>query len=234
MQKMISKMARMYPMFILVGFMLVVAALVIGYFNSQTAAAYFAQPKTLRETTLMAQRASIARVDQWLPYFKFLGLGMILSGIVMALRVIIENLQAAGRQVMENLPPAKRPATPPAPWYGLLMPMVMMLGLLLFIVALVVSLNLASIAGEVFANPIPAIDAAGPGSTLLNQVQLLHTTNSWLVPLKFFAIATEFLAIVMGLSTIIYILRRQTEMIQQGINLARSMRKTAQREQAAA
>jgi hypothetical protein len=45
-----------------------------------------------------------------------------------------------------------------------------------------------------------------------------------LIPLKFFAIATEFLAIAMGLSTIIYILSNQTEMIDKGIQLGRSMR----------
>ena len=43
MQAMIGKMARMYPMLILMGFMIVVIAFAVGYFNSQTAAAYFAE-----------------------------------------------------------------------------------------------------------------------------------------------------------------------------------------------
>ena len=75
MQKLIGKMARMYPLFILMGFMIVVTAFVVGYLNSQAAAAYFAESKAVRETTLMAQRATIESVGLWLPYFKFLGIG---------------------------------------------------------------------------------------------------------------------------------------------------------------
>jgi hypothetical protein len=190
MQKLIGKMARMYPLFILMGFMIVITAFVVGYLNSQAAAAYFAESKAVRETTLMAQRATIESVGLWLPYFKFLGIGLILSGIVMALRVIIDALKGAGNQVLANLPEGKRPALPATPWYGLL----------------------------------PVIDAAGAGSALLVQVQAIHSTLAWLIPLKFFAIATEFLAIAMGLSTIIYILSNQTEMIDKGIQLGRSMR----------
>lgn len=94
MQKIIGKMARMYPLLILMGFMIVIIAFVAGYFNSQTAAAYFAESKYVRETSLMAQRASIESVGLWLAYFKFLGIGLILGGIVMALRVIIDHLKS--------------------------------------------------------------------------------------------------------------------------------------------
>ena len=44
MQTMLSKMARMYPLLLLMGYMIVVVALIVGYFNSQTAAASPAQP----------------------------------------------------------------------------------------------------------------------------------------------------------------------------------------------
>lgn len=213
MQQMIGKMARMYPMLIALGFMIVLAALLIGYANSQTAAAYFAESKVVRETTLMAQRAAIESVGLWMPPLKFLGLGLILGGIVMALRVIIDNLLGAGQEVLSNLPEAKRPALPPAPWYGKLMPMVMMLGEVIFLAAFGIGLWLAGIARSVFANPLPAIDAAGSGSALLNGIQTIHTVEGWLVPFKFFGIATEFLAITMGLATIIFILGAQTKML---------------------
>jgi hypothetical protein len=42
-----------------------------------------------------------------------------------------------------------------------------------------------------------------------------------LVPFKFFGIATEFLAIVMGLGTIVYVLNAQTEMLKKGVQVAR-------------
>ncbi len=223
MQQMIGKMARrMYGPLLVMGFMIVILSFAIGYFNSQTAAAYFAQSKVVRETTLMSQRASIEAIGLWLPYLKFLGLGLILGGIVMALRVIIDNLQDAGKEVLSNLPQQQRPALPTAPWYGLAMPMVMISGELIFIVALIVAVQLSGVAQQVFANPLPVIDAAGAGSALLAQVQTIHATTAWLVPLKFLGIATEFLSITMGLATIVYILNSQTQMLDQGIQTVRA------------
>ncbi|MCH7588835.1 MAG: hypothetical protein IIC78_12505 [Chloroflexi bacterium] len=222
MQQLIGKMAKMFPMLILMGFMIVVTALIIGYVNSQNAAAYFAETKLVRETTLLAERASLESTGLWLPYFKFLGLGLILGGIVMALRVIIDNLKAAGEQVLANIPEGARPSPPKPPAYAPMMPMVMMSGWVIFIVALIVALGLAADARALSSNPLPEIDAAGSGTFLLGQLETIVSTSAWLVPLKFLGIATQFLAIVMGLSTIVYILTSQTELIQKGIQIARS------------
>ncbi|GMR10244.1 MAG: hypothetical protein BMS9Abin28_1065 [Anaerolineae bacterium] len=230
MQQFIGKMSRMYPLLIVMGFMMVAIAFVVGYFNSQAAASYFSQPKVLRETTLLAERAAIESIDLWLPYFKFLGIGLILGGIVMALRVIIDRLRGAGEEVLENLPAKIRPALPSPPWYAPMMPMIMVLGLLIYIVALIVALGSAADARALFANPIPAIDAAGAGTALLATLSGIKATSAWLVPLKFFGTATEFLAIAMGLSTIIWILSQQTEMIAQGIDIGRTRAKAARRE----
>lgn len=222
MQKLIGKMAKMYPLLILMGFMIVVIALIVGYVNSQNAAVYFAESKLVRETTLLAERGSIESTGLWLPYFKFLGLGLILGGIVMALRIIIDNLKAAGEQVLANIPEGARPSPPKPPAYAPMMPMVMMLGEVIFVVALIVALGLAADARALFSNPLPEIDAAGSGTLLLGQLETIVSTSAWLVPLKFLGIATQFLAIVMGLSTIIYILTSQTELIEKGIQIARS------------
>jgi hypothetical protein len=222
MQKIISKMAPKFPILIWMGFMIVALAVVIGFFNSQTAAAYFSESKAIRETTLLAERAAIESTNLWLPYLKFLGLGMVLGGIVMALRVILDNLMQAGGKVLANLPAEVRPTMPDSPWYGRLMPVVMMAGMLIFIIALIVSLQLAGTARAVFANPLPVVDAAGAGTVLLAQVQSIHATSAWLVPFKFFGMATEFLAIVMGLGTIAYVLKAQTEMFKKSIQISRS------------
>ena len=230
MQQFIGKMARMYPLLIAMGFMMVAIAFVVGYVNSQAAASYFSQPKVLRETTLLAERASIESVGLWLPYFKFLGIGLILGGIVMALRIIIDRLKGAGQEVLDNLPADIRPTLPSPPWYGPMMPMVMMLGLLVFIVALIVGLDLAAGARTLFASPIPDIDAAGAGTALLATLEGIKATSAWLVPFKFFGVATEFLAIAMGLSTIVWILSQQTELIAEGIDIGRKRAKTARRE----
>lgn len=221
MQKVISRMARMYPLLIAMGFMMVAIAFVVGYFNSQVAAQYFSQAKAVRETTLLAERASLESTGLWLPYFKFLGIGLILGGIVMALRVIIERLQEAGQEVLTNLPEQVRPAPPSPPWYGLWMPVVMMMGELIFIVAFIAGIDLAATARSLYANPISDIDAAGVGSALLGQLETIRATSAWLVPFKFLGVATQFLAITMGLSTIVYILNSQTRLLDRGISLAR-------------
>lgn len=222
MQAFIGRMAkRMYPVLLGMGFMVVVAAFVVGYFNSQTAAAYFAVPKEIRETSMMAQRAAIEATGLWLPYFKFLGLGLILGGIVMALRVIIDRLKAVGVDVLNQLPAELRPELPSAPSYGLLMPVVMMFGEIVFVAALGVGIWVARLATQVFSNPVPTIDAAGPGSTLLVQIQTIHAVQAWLVPLKFFGIATEFLAIAMGLGTIVFLLDAQTDLLDKGVQLGK-------------
>lgn len=222
MQAFIGRMAkRMYPVLLGMGFMVVVAAFVVGYFNSQTAAAYFAVPKEIRETSMMAQRASMEATGLWLPYFKFLGLGLILGGIVMALRVIIDRLKAVGVDVLNQLPAGLRPEVPSAPSYGLLMPVVMVFGQIVFVTALGVGIWVARLATQVFSNPVPTIDAAGPGSTLLVQIQTIHAVQAWLVPLKFFGIATEFLAIAMGLGTIVFLLDAQTDLLDKGVQLGK-------------
>ena len=118
MQQFIGKIARMYPLLIAMGFMIVAIAFVVGDFNSQTGAEYFGQPKAFRETMLLAERASIESVGLRLPYFKFLGIGLILGGIVMALNVIIDSLRNAGAEVIVNLPAELRPAPPSPPWGG--------------------------------------------------------------------------------------------------------------------
>jgi hypothetical protein len=230
MQQFIGKMARMYPLLIAMGFMIVAIAFGIGYVNSQTAAEYFSQPKVLRETTLLAERASIESVGLWLPYFKFLGIGLILGGIVMALRIIIDGLKGSGEEVLANLPEKIRPTLPSPPWYGPMMPMVMMLGLLVFVVALIVGLDIAGDARALFANPLPTIDAAGAGTALLATLEGIKATSAWLVPFKFFGVATEFLAIAMGLGTIIFILVQQTDMIANGIDIGRKSAQSKKRE----
>jgi hypothetical protein len=213
MQRLIGKMARFYPLMIGMGFMIVIIAFLIGYYNAQVAAEYFGNAKAVRETSLLAQRAFIESTGMWLSPFKFLGLGLILGGIVMALRVIIDSLRAAGKEVLSNLPVDRRPELPGPPWYGLLMPVVMMVGEIFFLVALGIGIYAASLANSVFTNPLAQIDAAGSGSVLLSQVQTIHAIEGWLVPLKFLGVSTEFLAIAMGLSTIIYILGSQTNML---------------------
>lgn len=222
MDKMLSRMSKMYPMMIVMGLMIVAISFIIGFVNSQTAADYFSFDKATRDTSagedLRDDRATIESVGLWLPYFKFLGLGLLLGGIVMALRAIIDNLRDVGEEVLSNLDEAKRPALPTPPWYALLMPMLMMVGEIIFIVAFIIALGLASQARDLFGdNQISEIDNS---ASLTSDLSDIKTVSAWLVPLKFLAIATEFLAIAIGLATIIYILSAQTKTLDKAFKVA--------------
>ena len=218
----VSRIARTYPVWIALGFIIVLSALFIGAANSQTAATYFGQSKAVRESTLMAARASFESIDLWLPYYKFLGLGLILAGIVLALQVIQANLQGVSQRVLANLPADRRPATPRPPAFGRLSLALLVVGLVIFLGALAVAAYTATLATQVFANPVPAIDAAGAGSPLLAQLRTIETLQAWLVPFKFLGVSTLFTAIVLGLAAIANTLTVQAQMTQQGIQVARA------------
>jgi hypothetical protein len=217
MENMLQKMMKRFPMFIGMGFMIVIIALIIGAVNATNAAGYYAVDKAARDASVeLAQvRAAIESTIVWLPYFKFLGLAMILGGITMALGVIGLRLQNLGKQVMASVPETARVAIPPKPVTVYLMRMFMMLGMLIIIVGFIVSLNVAGTASSIYSNPVTAIDAAAAGSPLLNGLAAVHAAEAWLEAFKFVGVAFLFLGIVNGLGAIVFALRYQQTAIPQ-------------------
>lgn len=219
MEKMLQNMMKRFPMFITMGFMIVMIAVVIGAVNANNAAGYYAVDKATRDTSAQwAQvRAGIESTIVWLPYLKFLGVAMILAGIVMALGVIAMRLEKLGKEVMANVPESARVPIPPKPTTVMLMRMFMMLGMLIIIVGFIVSLGVAGTASQVFVNPITTIDAAAIGSPLLQNLASVHANEAWLEAFKFVGVAFFFLSIVNGLATIIFALKYQQTAIPQVI-----------------
>lgn len=211
MENMLQSMMKHFRMVILMGFMIVAIALVLAAINSANAAGYYAVDKATRDASvqLAAVRAGIESTIVWLPYFKFLGVAMILTGIIFALGVIATNLQNLGKEVMASVPKKARITVPPRPKTVMLMRGSMMLGMLIIVVGLVISIQTAGIAASVFSNPITTIDAATAGSALLSNLAQVHATESWLEAFKFVGVAFYFLAIINGLATIIFALRYQ-------------------------
>jgi hypothetical protein len=211
MEKMLQSMMKRFPLFIVMGIMIVIIAVIIGAVNAGNAASYYAVDKVTRDASIeLAQvRAGIESTIIWLPYFKFLGLAMILAGIVMALGVIGMRLQNLGQRVMASVPESARQPLPPRPRSVMLFRMFMMLGMLDIIVGFIVSLGVASTARAVFSNPVTAIDAAASGSALLAGLAQVHAAEAWLEAFKFVGVALFFLSIVYGLHTIIQALRYQ-------------------------
>ena len=98
----------MWIPFLAMGFMIVVAAFVVGLANSGIAADYFTASKAAREAAvrgsdLATDRAFIKSTKVWLPAFKFLGLGMILGGVTFLLATILVALRVGGGRVQEAL-----------------------------------------------------------------------------------------------------------------------------------
>jgi hypothetical protein len=215
MENMLQKMMKRFPLFIAMGLMIVVVAVIIGAVTTANAADYYAIDKVTRETAQewVDLRASVESTVIWLPYFKFLGVAMILAGITMALGVIAGKLEMLGKQVMSSVPESARVAVPERPRSVMWMRMFMMLGMLIILVGFIVSLVTAGTAADLYSNPIPAIDSAASGSALLNDLASVHSTETWLEAFKFLGVAFFFLGIVNGLSTIIFALQYQKKAI---------------------
>lgn len=219
MEKMLQAMMKRFPLFIAMGFMMVMVAVIIGAVNAANAAGYYAVDKATRDASLeLAQiRAGIEGTIVWLPYLKFLGLAMILGGITMALGVIGLRLQNLGQKVMASVPESARVAIPARPLSVHLMRLWMMMGMMIIIVGFVVSLGVAGTASAVFSNPITEIDAAQAGSPILAGLVRVHAAESWLEAFKFVGVGFLFLGILNGLHTIIFALRYQQSAIPQVI-----------------
>jgi hypothetical protein len=215
MEKMLQKLMKRFPLFIAMGFMIVVIAVIIAAVNTANAADYYAIDKVTRETAQQWAdlRAKVESTVIWLPYFKFLGVAMILAGITMALGVIATKLQAMGKQLLATVPENTRVAGPARPRSVMLMRMFMMLGMMVILVGFIVALVTAGTAADVYSNTVATIDSAATGSALLDDLASVHSAETWLEAFKFVGVAFLFLGIINGLSTIIYALQYQKKTI---------------------
>jgi hypothetical protein len=213
MENMLEKMMKSFPLFIAMGFMIVVLSLLIGVINTTNAVDYYSIEKVTRETLQEWAdiRAGVESTSIWLPYFKFLGLAMILAGITMALGVIASKLMKMGKELTANVPEQMQLTSPDKPRSVMWMRMFMMAGLAIILAGFIVALITAGTASDLYSNPVAVIDAGTPGSGLLDQLASVHAAESWLEAFKFVGIAFLFLGIINGLSTIIVALQYQKQ-----------------------
>ncbi len=204
---------RMWAPMVIMGLMILVISLIIGFFLSGYAASYFENSKEVREA---ATRGSAIAIDQarihsimvWLPGFKFLGLGLMLGGITFLLATILGNLRVAGGKIQRALGAdqivIKKPMT------GNLFPMLMMMGMMVLMTTFGISVWLGSVTYDYWNNSIATVlNPAAAGSGLLSDLALIKSTLAWLVPLKFVGMALLFSGIALALLTIVSALRFQ-------------------------
>lgn len=209
-----SMAGKMWAPFIAMGFMIVVAALIIGIVNAGMAAEYFASSKAVREAAeagsqLATQNAFIESTKVWLPAFKFLGLGMLLGGVTFLLATILGSLRTGGGGVQQALGTEVRILKPPMT--ARLFPMFMMMGIMILIAALVVAIMVAGMSSGYWNHSIASeLNPAGEGSVLLVMLANISAAKLWLEPLKFVGMAFLFTSIGLALATIVRVLRWQS------------------------
>ena len=211
MQAMASKM---WMPFIAMGFMIVVAALIIGVIVSVTAADYFSFSKLTREAAttgsdLATEKAFIESTKAWLPTFKFLGVGMIVGGVTFLLATILGALRVGGGRVQQALGETVRMPKPPIT--AKLFPMFMMMGIMILMAALIIGIVLAVISFGYWNHSIATeLNPAVEGSQLLSTLSTITSIQMWLAPLKFVGMASLFVGVGLALATIVGALRWQS------------------------
>ena len=211
MQKMAAKMWA--PMLVM-GLMVIVAALVVSVVKANFVSDYFAVPKEIREAAnapayLIDKRQFIESVNVWLPGLQLLGIGFILSAITFSLANILGVFRTGGVQIQKAF--GKEPQTLTPPITAKLFPMFMMI----LIVNLIIAGVIGAIAWDVYGNSVAEINAAEPGSSLLGDQGTVNTYKTWLAPFKFVGLATILVGISMAVHTILQVIRFQGQRIRE-------------------
>lgn len=212
--RLLARMARaLWTLSIVMGLGIVVAAFLVGLWNSVLVAAYFANSKEVREAAaagsgIVGLKVTIESVFAWLPGFKFFGMGLLFSGITFVLANIINALRAAGGGLQRALGVEVKAMAKPLT--AKLFPLLMMTGLMILIVAFIISLWLAGVSAGYWNHSIKTdLDAAPAGSALLAQLATIQSVKAWLEPLKFVGVAFLLTGISLALATIRKILQFQ-------------------------
>jgi hypothetical protein len=227
MEKMQNAMMKRYQMFIWMGFIIVLIAFLLSLSAANANATFFSADKATREaagtgSALVAANVIRHSIPAWVPSFKFVGLGIVLGAITMALGIIIQTLRELGKDVMAYWPAELNAGLPAKPFVAKLFPMIMMMGWMVLIVGLVWALGLNGVVISYWNHSIATeLNPATPGTALLAQLGLITGTLPWLSFLRFVGMALLFSRITIALTVIIRTLQFQERALQKFV-LARS------------
>lgn len=220
-EKMINPMMKRYQMFAWMGFLIVIVAFLVALLvGAQAQTTFFSVDKATREaatagSTVVAANVTRHVVPTWVPAFKFLGLGILLGAITMALGTIAQTLRRLGKDVTGIWPAHLNPGVPEKPRSARLFPMLMMMGLLLLIVGLVWALSLNGVVSSYWNHSIATeLNPAQPGSTPLSQLAVIQQSLPWLNFLRFLGMAFLFTGITVALTVIIRTLQFQERVLE--------------------
>lgn len=222
MMEMQLAMMKRYQMFAWLGLIIVLIAFLVALFVGANAnATFFSVDKAAREaasagSVLVDANVTRHSVVTWVPSFKFLGLGILLGAITMALGLIATTLRNLGKDVMATWPTELNSGIPAKPKAAKMFPMVMMMGWILLLVGLIWALVLNFGVVIPYWNHSIALELnpAEPGSLLLTQLSLIVGTMPWLGFLRFLGMAFLFTGITIALTVIIRTLQFQEKTLQ--------------------
>ncbi|NIS83007.1 MAG: hypothetical protein GTO14_23030 [Anaerolineales bacterium] len=225
MQKLIGKMASMFPIIAVMGWMIVGISLLIGLLVlSPARVTIFSDAKAVREAAstgnlFVNTNVTSHVMETWVPQSKFLGLGLGLMAIVKALGTIAKRLRVMGFTIMSHIRADLRPTMPPIPGRVRIFQFSTVMGVMILLAALLIGFVLATDVGPSYwnhsiANELPAAE----GSALLAQLGLLTSYAKWLNPLRMLGMAFLFTGITIALTVIIGTLRKQAELLTRFYN----------------
>ena len=220
---MIEGMMPKYPMIALVGWMFVLIAFLVGLFVfSPAQATFLSDAKAIREAASAGSAfvdANVSRhvIEAWLPQFKFVGLGLSLMAITMALGTIAKKLRHMGKVIAAHMPANLAPPTPPIPGRVRIFQLSTMMGIMILLAALIVGIVLATgVVPDYWSHSIAsALNPAAAGSALLDQLASVSSYAKWLNPLRILGMGFLFTGITVALTVIIGTLRLQAGMLVQ-------------------
>jgi hypothetical protein len=220
MEKMQQAMMKRYGMFAWLGFIIVISAFLLSLQVSSNSSIFFSVSKATREAAgagdpLVAANVARHSLAYWVPAFKFVGLGLLLGAITMALGVVATTLRNLGGNVMSRWPAALNPGLPEKPRSVKMFPMLMMLGWMSLIIGLIIALaSLGTVSGYWNHSIATELNPAGAGSALLASLGAIQATAQWLVFLRILGMAFLFTGITVALTVIIRTLQHQEQSIK--------------------
>ena len=218
---MIEKMMPMFPQIAIMGWMIVIISFLVGLFVlSPAQSTFFSDAKAIREGAVAGSSFVNANVtahvtEAWVPQFKFVGLGLGLMAIVMALGTIAKRLRRMGQVITDHMPADLRPVMPAPPPMVRVFQLSTLMGVMILMAALVIGLVLAAgVVPSYWAHAIASeLNGAEAGSILLGQLGTVVSYARWLNPLRMLGMAALFTGVILALNVIIGTLRLQASLL---------------------
>jgi hypothetical protein len=220
MEKMQKSMMKRYKMFAAMGFIIVAIAFIISFAAADANATFFSVDKATREaaapgTNIVAANVLRQVIPHWVPALKFVGLGLLLGAITMALGLIATTLRELGIDVMSAWPKELNPGAPEKPRSAKMFPMLMMMGWMVLLIGLIWALATNGTVTAYWTNSIAAtLNPAQAGSVELNQLGLIQGVKPWLAALRYLGMALLFSGITVALTIIIRTLQHQEKSLR--------------------